>query len=111
MTSIKEQWKQFKRTRGGKLLRQQVYQRDNGRCVYCLKPVSLGIDATLDHVNPKANGGLLSDATNLVIACPLCNNRKGTLSVLDFCDMAGFAYSVVIRVNHQRHLPLPTIAD
>lgn len=111
MASIKQQWKQWKRSKTGKQLRQQIYARDNGRCVYCLKSVTLGMDATLDHVNPKANGGLLSDATNLVTACPMCNNRKGTLSVMDFCDMAGMSYSVVIRVNSQRHLPLPTIAD
>ena len=33
--------------------------------------------ATVDHVNPRANGGAEYDEANLVVACHPCNNRKG----------------------------------
>jgi len=33
--------------------------------------------ATLDHVNPRDNGGEEYDSDNLVISCFPCNNKKG----------------------------------
>jgi len=46
-----------------------------GLCAYCGKPTDLK-DAEVDHVLPKCQGGT-DDATNLVMACRACNNRKG----------------------------------
>jgi hypothetical protein len=58
-------------------------------CHYCGKtPLTTEVDdpsdkrklhwlATLDHVNPRDNGGGEYDEDNLVIACFPCNNKKG----------------------------------
>lgn len=50
-------------------------------CYYCLYFVSelreRGIKMTVDHVVPRFHGGT-SDLDNLVTACELCNNAKGS---------------------------------
>ena len=43
-------------------------------CAYCAEP--LGKNPTLDHVVPKAKGGLTT-RENLVACCFSCNSRKG----------------------------------
>ena len=43
-------------------------------CAYCAEP--LGRNPTLDHVHPKAKGGLTTRA-NLIACCFNCNGRKG----------------------------------
>lgn len=43
-------------------------------CAYCAEP--LGKNPTLDHVNPKAKGGLTT-RENLIACCFNCNGRKG----------------------------------
>ena len=54
------------------LSRQNIFKRDNFRCVYCGTPDRL----TLDHVLPRSRGG--QDAWhNLVTACQRCNTAKG----------------------------------
>ncbi len=53
-------------------------------CHYCGKKNLLVEDqsrrrrrlATLDHVNPRANGGAEYDKDNLVVACAPCNEKK-----------------------------------
>lgn len=55
------------------LTRKNILRRDGHKCQYCGKgEVSL----TVDHVVPKARGGL-DVWENLVCACVACNNRKG----------------------------------
>jgi 5-methylcytosine-specific restriction endonuclease McrA len=54
------------------LSRQNIFKRDNFRCVYCGRPDSL----TLDHVIPRSRGGRES-WHNLVTACQRCNTLKG----------------------------------
>lgn len=54
------------------LNRQNIYKRDNHRCVYC----GAASDLTLDHVLPRARGGTDS-WENLVTACNRCNSQKG----------------------------------
>ena len=56
-------------------LREHVYRRDMRTCVYCGCPVAPD-GFHLDHVKPVALGGL-TNKTNLVTACPDCNQRKG----------------------------------
>jgi 5-methylcytosine-specific restriction endonuclease McrA len=58
-----------------------LWQRDNGRCQYCLAKVSF-IDATVDHVIPRSRGGNHS-WINLVIACFPCNQKKGCRTPLE----------------------------
>ena len=54
------------------LSRQNIYKRDNYRCVYC----NSHADLTLDHVIPRSQGGHDS-WHNLVTACQKCNTYKG----------------------------------
>lgn len=55
--------------------RENVYARDEGRCQYCLKPVTRA-EATYDHVVPRSQGGK-TNWENIVIACVPCNQAKG----------------------------------
>lgn len=57
------------------LSRRALYDRDEGRCVYCGKRLLLR-EATLDHVMPRCRGGG-NTWENLVTACRVCNERKG----------------------------------
>lgn len=58
-----------------KFSRQNVYQRDGGKCQYCCRAVAQ-VKATYDHVKPRAQGGQTT-WENVVIACVPCNQRKG----------------------------------
>lgn len=55
--------------------RENVYLRDSGRCQYCGQKIPR-FDATYDHVVPRSRGGL-TNWENIVIACVICNQRKG----------------------------------
>lgn len=50
------------------------YQRQKGRCYYCNCKLDNGYH--VDHVIPLSRGGT-NDPSNLVIACPTCNQSKG----------------------------------
>ena len=72
-----------------------VYRRDEYRCQYCGEPFEAD-ELTLDHVNPKCNGGKLT-WDNSVAACKPCNQRKGGrtpkeagMSVLNMPAVPGF---------------------
>ncbi len=60
-----------------------IFARDGGRCVWCDRPVTPGVDASLDHVTPRSKGG---DNTqqNLVLACVPCNQQRADRSAWDF---------------------------
>lgn len=58
-----------------KFSRENVYQRDKGKCQYCLHLVPRS-EITYDHVVPRALGGK-TEWTNIVISCADCNQRKG----------------------------------
>lgn len=60
---------------GVKLNRRNLYARDRNRCQYCSK-VFPTRELTLDHVEPRVQGGQHTWA-NLVCACVSCNARKG----------------------------------
>lgn len=52
-----------------------LYARENGRCAYCGKQISLR-EATMDHILPRSKGG--DDSwTNVALACRGCNLKKG----------------------------------
>lgn len=53
------------------LNRKNLSLRDNGRCGYCA-----GRGATIDHIKPRALGGL-HRWENVTLACGPCNSRKG----------------------------------
>jgi 5-methylcytosine-specific restriction endonuclease McrA len=54
--------------------RRNVALRDNSECQYCGKVLHTH-QYTLDHVIPRAQGGV-SSWLNLVLACMRCNRRK-----------------------------------
>jgi 5-methylcytosine-specific restriction endonuclease McrA len=62
--------------------REQVFERDDYRCVYCGERFDVG-ELTVDHVQPRMRGGDHSSG-NLVTACCACNARKGGLRVEEF---------------------------
>ena len=49
-----------------------IYKRDKNKCQYCGSTKSL----TIDHVIPRSRGGK-DTWENLVVACSLCNIKKG----------------------------------
>lgn len=58
-----------------KFSRINIYARDGYRCQYCGDRPQLS-ELTLDHVVPRAQGGITS-WTNIATACVACNARKG----------------------------------
>lgn len=59
--------------------RKNLYVRDQFACQYCSKRLKRE-DLTIDHVNPRAKGGI-SSWTNCVVACFPCNHRKADKSL------------------------------
>lgn len=62
--------------------RDQVFARDDYRCVYCGKRFSAG-ELSIDHVEPRVRGGDQSTG-NLVTACKGCNTLKGHRRLSEF---------------------------
>ena len=54
-----------------------------GICPYCLG--LLGNDAVADHIIPISYGGL-SVKSNMVLVCKNCNQKKGSLTLREFCS-------------------------
>ena len=54
--------------------RQSVIKRDQSLCQYCGIKLSSS-QITIDHVLPRAQGGITS-FINCVVACKTCNNKK-----------------------------------
>lgn len=54
--------------------RTALVKRDKSSCQYCGKKLSAA-NVTIDHVLPRAQGGITS-FTNCVVACQTCNNGK-----------------------------------
>lgn len=59
--------------------RKDIFARDFNRCRYCVKKFPTK-KLTLDHVKPRAKGGL-TRPDNLVTACKPCNQRKADMSL------------------------------
>jgi hypothetical protein len=60
------------------LTRQNVFKRDNHKCVYCSETNKKLL--TIDHVVPQSKGGP-NTWENLVTACKSCNCEKDNLSL------------------------------
>ena len=58
-----------------KFSRVNIYARDNYKCQYCGKKAPIS-ELTYDHVVPRSQGGL-TEWTNIVTCCYLCNRKKG----------------------------------
>ena len=61
--------------------RKNVWIRDEGRCQYCQKHVSLNT-FTIDHIVPKTLGGK-TVWDNVVTCCYVCNQKKGDKPLKD----------------------------
>lgn len=59
--------------------RLNIFHRDGGHCVYCFKALTPNT-FTIDHVVPRAKGGL-TDWYNCRTSCSPCNNKKGDKTV------------------------------
>lgn len=60
--------------------RRNIFKRDDYTCQYCGKKVKSTVDLTIDHVLPRAAGGITS-WTNCVLSCYRCNKTKGSKSL------------------------------
>lgn len=58
-------------------VRQEIYNRDRGMCVYCNEEVSIE-EAHIDHFVPISKGGN-SEYNNLVLSCSSCNSKKSNM--------------------------------
>lgn len=54
--------------------RKALVKRDKSSCQYCSKKLNAS-QVTIDHVLPRAQGGITS-FTNCVVSCQVCNNKK-----------------------------------
>jgi len=58
----------------------QLFERDQGRCVYCGLDLKADYDrfmmATEDHLIPASKGGQGRELENLVLSCTVCNRLK-----------------------------------
>jgi 5-methylcytosine-specific restriction endonuclease McrA len=58
----------------------QLFERDQGRCVYCGLDLKADYDrfmmATEDHLVPGSKGGFARELANLVLSCRVCNGLK-----------------------------------
>ena len=69
-----------------KIDRQKVYDKYNGHCAYCGKPITIK-NMQVDHILPKRLGGT-DDIDNLNPSCRLCNHYKRANSIESFRDFA-----------------------
>lgn len=62
-----------------------LWEKQEGKCFYCKQRLHDGekIYFTVDHKNPSSRGGK-KDLDNLCLACPDCNNLKGSLNDKEF---------------------------
>lgn len=60
-------------------MRNKVYEKYNGRCVICGKPIKQN-DYTIDHIIPISCGGT-NAFENLQLSCKCCNQMKQDFSM------------------------------
>ena len=75
-----------------KKIRQRVFKKNSGRCVYCSKQLQntnprKSDYMTIDHVIPKSAGGPKNRIDNLVPACNDCNSKKADHCLLEWIDI------------------------
>ena len=94
--------------------REEVFVRDDWRCVYCGEQFPVGT-LTVDHVQPQLRGGD-SSGGNVVTACATCNLRKGHRRLAEFLldepeSLANFRrYAQHVWPRHLRSLDEALIA-
>ncbi len=92
---------------------EHILRRDEPSCVWCRRPVEVGlVPATTEHVIPRVKGGP-SWLENEVAACRRCNGRRGHRSPsswADECEQLGWepdrARLVAVLASLQRRIEL-----
>lgn len=70
--------------------RRKEFLAEHPFCHYCDRYVDAAT-SSLDHVHPRVHGGV-TDSDNVVLACLLCNNEKGSLSASQYIDLRAKLY-------------------
>lgn len=70
-----------------KQMRQQIYEKYNGRCAYCGQPILIK-DMQVDHIVPVYKDGE-DNMQNYNPACRMCNFYKSTYGVEQFRSRLG----------------------
>lgn len=82
--------KNYNRTKISHTKRERIFLRDKHKCFYCGKLLTRNT-FQLDHKIPISRGGNNLDK-NLVVACKICNLKKGTLTSKEFIAKGKQAY-------------------
>ena len=80
-------------------LKEYLLEKFDRKCVYCGKS---GVALNVEHIVPKARGGS-NRVSNLAIACVLCNQKKGVMSIEDFLKRKP---ELLARIRRQLKTPL-----
>ena len=86
-----------------KAVRKRVYEKYNGHCAYCGRPIDYK-DMQVDHIQAKYVGGA-DELENYNPACRMCNFYKGTMDIDHFRDQLKLARERLHKVYIYR-LPL-----
>lgn len=86
MWEYDEEWTARERQKAKELKKSRWWQNliQKTTCYYCQTPISRS-EVTMDHVVPISRGGR-STAGNLVPACKSCNERKRSLTPMEWQD-------------------------
>ncbi len=76
-------------------LKHALRTRDGDFCHYCGDPFELH-NLTIDHVKPRCRGGS-NEPSNLVLACRMCNEAKGEMTVQTFYSRIRRMYVASLR--------------
>lgn len=86
--AIQQKWLEQERKRRHKpipkAVRKQVYEKHNGHCAYCGRPIAYK-DMQVDHIKAKYVGGA-DELDNYNPACRMCNFYKGAMDIDHFRD-------------------------
>ena len=77
-----------------KTVRQSIYNRDNRTCVYCGTTEEHAV-LSLDHIEPRSEGGALCDPANLITCCCHCNSTRQTMSLPAFQRYLATHYAIL----------------
>lgn len=89
--------------RGEKVDKRYIYEREDGKCFHCGKPLKYR-KMTLDHYYPKSLGGT-GDYFNLVASCKACNKLKRSRVPSDWEKVNMTLFYTAVK--HGKILPIP----
>lgn len=85
-------------------IRELIYSRDGGRCVYCRRSLTRR-EATIDHIVPRSRFEVREEADdpeNLCLCCKTCNTRKSNLSAREFRAQTNRTNTELIRLEAEK---------